>query len=62
MIATVSTFTIPDPDPCQATGCTMQDSPVSACRKQGCGFRWTREAAEDWPAREEKDKARRAEG
>ena len=56
MIATMSTITIiEDPNPCEATRCDMQDSPVSACRKRGCGFAWTKVARLDRKAREEKD-------
>ena len=46
----------PDPDPCVATDCSMADSPVTACRKWGCGFEWTKVARLDRKAREEKDR------
>ena len=61
MIATVNTITTTDPDPCVATDCSMQDSPVSACRKRGCGFEWNKTARLDRKAREEKDAKARVE-
>ena len=45
----------PDPDPCRELSCNMQDSPVSACRKRGCGFEWARTARIDRQRREEQD-------
>jgi len=45
----------PDPDPCATLSCDMQDSPVSACRKRGCGFEWSKTARLDRKAREEQD-------
>ena len=45
----------PDPDPCDALSCDMQDSPVEVCRKRGCGFRWRKEARLDREDRERKD-------
>lgn len=45
----------PEPDPCAVLGCDMQTAPVEACRKRGCGFRWTREGREDRKTREAKD-------
>lgn len=46
MISEVLTFQA-DPDPCRATNCDMEDSPVSACRERGCGFEWSKSARLD---------------
>lgn len=44
-----------DPDPCQATGCAMQNETLTVCVDHRCPHRWTREGREDRQRREEKD-------
>jgi hypothetical protein len=54
-IATVSTITITDPDPCAVLACDKRTEPIRECWRAGCGFEWARAAAEDRKAREGKD-------
>jgi hypothetical protein len=50
-----TTITV-DPDPCEATGCSLQTDRVEACRKSGCAYRWQREGREDRQRRDEHDR------
>jgi hypothetical protein len=48
--------------PCEALSCKWRGYAITACKAEGCGTRWAREAAEGRARREEKDAARRKEG
>lgn len=57
---------IPAPHPtyspaqaCEALSCKWRGYAITACKDEGCAYRWTREAAEDRARRTERDAARR---
>jgi hypothetical protein len=43
---------------CETLACTRRAYRIDACREEGCGVRWQREAAEDRAKREAQDKER----
>jgi hypothetical protein len=43
---------------CEALACKWRGYAVTACKTEGCGHGWQREAAEDRARREAKDKQR----